>query len=349
MSVIHKKPQTLWYTRCPVPTASGIALNKGWIENEFKPDGIEVISLRQSDDVKVREAHYTHNLDNAFRQGGNVPAIYAKSEGADTALIGLHWVSQYQGLLTRSNSDIKEISSLKKKRFALPIRHNDPIDFWRSMSLAAYTAALSLQGLNLEDIELVELPISASYIDVNKGNVDPHAIVPRLERQHSTEVLALLNDKVDVIYGHSAWGCHIREMFSLYEIINIRDCSDDRLKIINRHPKVLTVSRQLLESHPDLVDRYVFQVIKAAKWAQKNQDEARRILAQEIGVAEYWIDEGCGNNIINELNISLETELVDALNARQIFLKKHGFINNLIDLDSWVDNGPLKRAQQLNI
>ena len=51
----------------------------------------------------------------------------------------------------------------------------------------------------------------------------------------------------------------------------------------------------------------------------------------------------------NELNISLETELVDALNARQIFLKKHGFINNLIDLDSWVDNGPLKRAQQLNI
>ena len=340
-------PETLWYTRCPVPTASGIALSKDWIQNEFKSDGIDVTSLRQSDDVKIRASHYTHALDNAFRQGGNAPAIYAQSEGADTALIGLHWVPQYQGILSLHDSGITDVAHLKGKRFALPVRKNDPIDFWRSMSLAGYEATLSLAGLNLKDVDLVELPISASYIDVNKGSTDPHAIAPRLEQQHSTELLSLLNGQVDIIFGHSTWGCHIREMFSLREIINIRNCGDDQLKISNGQPKTLTVSRQLLDNHPDLVDRYVVQLIKAAKWAREHKSEARRILAQEIGVAEYWLDEGCGVDVVDNLDISLAPHLIEALDHRQKFLKQHGFIKKLIDLDNWIDRGPLERAQSL--
>jgi hypothetical protein len=27
---------TLWYTRCPVPTGLGIALQKGWLEESFR-------------------------------------------------------------------------------------------------------------------------------------------------------------------------------------------------------------------------------------------------------------------------------------------------------------------------
>jgi ABC-type nitrate/sulfonate/bicarbonate transport system substrate-binding protein len=340
------QPETLWYTRCPVPTATGIALSKGWIENEFKSDDIEVTSLRQSDDEKIRAAHYTHALDNAFRQGGNAPAIFSQSEGAETALIGLHWVPQYQGILALNDSGITDLSHLKGKRFALPVRKNDPIDFWQSMSLAGYEAVLSLAGLTLDDVELVEFPITASYIDVNKGT-DPHAIAPRLERQHTEELKALLNGKVDIIFGHSVWGCHIREMFSLREVYNLRNCGDEKLKISNGQPKTLTVSRQLLDKHPDLVDRYVGQLIKAAKWARENKSETLRILAQEIGVAEYWLDEGCGTDIANNLDISLEAHLVDALNQRQKFLKKHGFIKNLIDLDHWIEKGPLERAQKL--
>jgi ABC-type nitrate/sulfonate/bicarbonate transport system substrate-binding protein len=34
----------LWYTRCPVPTASGIAIHHGWINEEFAKDGIAVSS-----------------------------------------------------------------------------------------------------------------------------------------------------------------------------------------------------------------------------------------------------------------------------------------------------------------
>ncbi len=31
---------TLWYTRCPVPTAFSLAINLGWLEEEFRPTAL---------------------------------------------------------------------------------------------------------------------------------------------------------------------------------------------------------------------------------------------------------------------------------------------------------------------
>lgn len=41
-------PSTLWFTRCPVPTATGIAADRHWLSEEFAPDGIEVRSLQDA-------------------------------------------------------------------------------------------------------------------------------------------------------------------------------------------------------------------------------------------------------------------------------------------------------------
>ena len=55
---LTNNPDTLWYTRCPVPTASGIAIHHGWLDAEFAPDGIAIRSLRASADRAVRESHF---------------------------------------------------------------------------------------------------------------------------------------------------------------------------------------------------------------------------------------------------------------------------------------------------
>ena len=68
----------LWYTRCPVPTASSIAISQGWLDDEFTPDDIAVASLRASDSASVRESHFDHKLDDSFRQGGNIPPIWTR-------------------------------------------------------------------------------------------------------------------------------------------------------------------------------------------------------------------------------------------------------------------------------
>ncbi len=45
---------TIWYTRCPVPTATGIAADLGWLGDEFAADGIS----RE----EAANYHYTHAL-----------------------------------------------------------------------------------------------------------------------------------------------------------------------------------------------------------------------------------------------------------------------------------------------
>ncbi|MGW2849135.1 ABC transporter substrate-binding protein, partial [Streptomyces sp. NPDC001274] len=70
-------PSTLWFTRCPVPTATGIAADRGWLTEEFAPDGITVRSLQDNAPGTDPAAHFTHALPGLFREGGNVPALWA--------------------------------------------------------------------------------------------------------------------------------------------------------------------------------------------------------------------------------------------------------------------------------
>ena len=100
------KVDTLWYTRCPVPTPLGIAAQLGWIEDEFKGDGITVRTLQDQVDPAIRESHYDHKLDNSFRQGGNIPAIWARSTGRETRVVGLTWTDEAQVILTLPKTGI---------------------------------------------------------------------------------------------------------------------------------------------------------------------------------------------------------------------------------------------------
>ena len=84
---------TLWYTRCPVPTGLGIAVQKGWLQDTVGALGTQVQSLRESTDKAVRESHFDHTLRNSVRHGGNIPAIWARAQGRETRVIGLSSVS----------------------------------------------------------------------------------------------------------------------------------------------------------------------------------------------------------------------------------------------------------------
>ena len=345
MSSDHQT-KTIWYTRCPVPAASGISIAKGWMAEAFSKHGVAVQSLRHSPEREIRNAHYTHGLDDAFRQGGNVPALYARSVGADTKLIGLSWAPQYAALVCKRESGIESPADLEGKRLALPVRLNDSVDFWQSMSLKAYDVALRSAGLSRDDVDLVRLEIQGSFVDTNSStNVDPHDHVPRLERQHLTELTALIRDEVDVIFAHSLWGVQMREQFNLNEILNINTLGDQDSRIGNEQPVTLTVSGGLLRDKPDLVDTYVAETQRAALWASRHPDEARRVLASEIGCAEYWLDEGTSPDISSQLTLSFDQILVDSLKKRQEYLIANGFLASRVDFADWIDTGPLERAK----
>ena len=75
----------LWYTRCPAPTPFGIAIQQGWLDDEFRDEGIDIQALQDSRDPVIRQSHFTHSQAHSFRQGGNIPALWAAPPMAEAA------------------------------------------------------------------------------------------------------------------------------------------------------------------------------------------------------------------------------------------------------------------------
>src|SRR5690606_6655293 len=153
----------IWFTRCPVPTATGLAYKLGWLGEEFAADGIKVDTLQ--DNRQLGRHHYDHQLDSLIREGGNILALAARAQGAPTRLIGLTWIDEWQTILVRPDSDISEPAHLKGKRLALPDwsehaipSHARGSSIARGMSLQGYRGALEYAGLGFHDVELVEVP-----------------------------------------------------------------------------------------------------------------------------------------------------------------------------------------------
>ena len=76
----------LWYTRCPVPTPLGLAVQLGWFKDEFGPEGIVLNSLQESLDEKIKESTTTWPSPFAraaiFRPSGRKPMAVTPASSA---------------------------------------------------------------------------------------------------------------------------------------------------------------------------------------------------------------------------------------------------------------------------
>lgn len=332
-------PKTIWFTRCPVPTASGIAITKGWLRARYKACGVDFASLRTHADQQIRSSHFTHSLENSFRQGGNAPAIHARASGADTKLIGLQWARQYQAIVAR------EPRALKGAIIGVPLRPGPEIDFWRAANLQGIQNVLEGQGLTLEDVTIKYLTRDESYFAADPGDQGDQLSVERISRLPMTETLALLRYEVDAILAYGPWGNAIRAQFGLVELARLSEDAAFAHQANNEAPLTLTVSASLLETHPDLVDDYVLELLRTAAWARDNQAEALKILAREMATSEYWVEKSYAGTIVAELDFDLTPQLLAGITLRKDFLRDHGFLPGDFAISDWVDAGPLTRAR----
>lgn len=341
-------PDRLWYTRCPVPTASGIAIHKNWLSEAFAPEGIEVTSLRASPDRTIRESHFDHVQINSFRQGGNAPPIWSRSEGRDVVVVGLTWLPQYQSILALPGSGIKSVQDLRGKKLALPRRVKDKIDFWRASALQGYLQSLAAVGLSAEDVELIDLPVERAYIQEQTAS-DRGGLFDARQTASSAreEAFALIRGEVDAIYHYGALGPQLQEFLGAITVVDLNHHPDQRVAINNGTPNVLSVSGQLVREHPDLVARYLAEVLRAARWAKSHRQEAQQIVAREVSVVDEWVPAAFDDSLFDNLEPSLRPELINALRIRKDFLLKHGFIRKDFSIDEWIEPGPLAAAHAL--
>ena len=333
------KVDTLWYTRCPVPTPLGIAAQLGWIEEEFKGDGIAVRTLQDETDPSVRESHFDHKLDNSFRQGGNIPAIWARSAGRPTRVVGLTWTDEAQVILTLPRSGIRSVRDLAGKKLAVATRPEDKIDFWKATTIRAYVAALGLHDLSVNDVTLVELPrAGASSVGPRTGEA-----APRIE--DSLEAQALLRGDVDAIFHKGSRGLELADAIGAEIVFDVGAHPDPKIRVNNGSPRTLTVDAGLIERDLPLVVRLVKRVLLAGRWAAEHPQEAVAYVARETRSSEAAVRRAYGSDVNHHLRTDLEESSIAALADFTSFLHQWKFIPNPLDVRAWIDPSPLQRAQ----
>jgi ABC-type nitrate/sulfonate/bicarbonate transport system substrate-binding protein len=319
-----------------MPTASGIAIELGWLDEEFASDGIEVLSLRASADRAVRESHFTHGQDDSFREGGNTPPIWSRSRGADTCLIGATWIDQYQTIVALPGSGIRKPADLRGRRLGVPRHLNDQIDFWRAKSLRGVLTALQIAGLKASDVELVDLPEEETFLgDEATSRSGTLWSAKRQQAILRAEAFALVRGRVDAINLTGARGAMLEALLGAVQVVDLGGHPDPAVRISNGIPMAFTVSGALVRERPDLARRYLDTVRRAARWAREHTSEARRIIARELGDAEEFVEIAHGEGLFTNLEPSLSDELLQAMDDQQRFLRVHGFTEREIDVWEW--------------
>jgi ABC-type nitrate/sulfonate/bicarbonate transport system substrate-binding protein len=338
---------SVWYTRCPVPTASSVAITEGWLDREFAADQTAVRSLAESPELAFRHAHYTHAHPALFREGGVVPPLWASSTAGANTLIGLARIDQFQGLLAPRGSRLAESGDLRGARIAVPARPGSQVDFARAISLHGIETTLAAAGREGGDVTLVDVPWEEDFISHATGASRASLYTARENvRLYTPEVLALVRGDVDAMY---AAGPHALAAAALIDAVPVPGLATngDPPGRVPSHLRILTVSTQLAQTRPDLVARYACGLLRAAEWATAHPDAAWRVIAAEVGVAEEWAQAAYAPQTVTDLRPRIADDLLDTLQNRSDFLHSHGLIPRPVDVRAWLDPGPLRTALAL--
>jgi ABC-type nitrate/sulfonate/bicarbonate transport system substrate-binding protein len=335
----------IWYTHCPFPTAFGVALRKGWIHDEMGRAGIEVRALGASGDPDVQRFRREKTAPRSFRQGGNVAPLIARSRGNDIRLIGLSRTTGGYPLLTLPDSGIRTANDLIGRRIAIPRRPYSSVDIWRAAALRTAGNLLATSGLNTHDVELVDVVIKGEYFE-NQGQpgtplIPAEGIADTVSSAQKAEVLALLRGEVDAIASEAATASLLATTLGLIEVQPGKTPVD---AINNRSLLAVTVSGGLLDREPELVVSVLVQILAAAEWSIDEEAESKRLIALEAGIHEDLLERSFSPSVNRQLSVDLRPDKVGQLISQHDFLLEHGFLENEVDFDQFIEAGPLQTA-----
>jgi 2'-hydroxybiphenyl-2-sulfinate desulfinase len=322
------------FTICPVGNASYIAAKKGWLDEALAPLGVRPVRL-QTLSSEHWKAHFDYSDDALFREGGNIPPLWAKSTGAGVVLIGAAALATKQYIVVKNDSPLVRVEQLAGRRVGIPVRSKALIDFRMADALQGFRIALASRGFLLSSANIVKIVTEDSFhsTPLDEGRKG----LPK-------EFDALENGEIDAVcvkqarVGLALTTGKFRILYDLAE--NKKQLSP----INNIYPEILTVSQRLAEERPDIVAAYVKQVVRAGRWAKTHYGEALKFLAEQIFATETQAAISFDPDFNWHLELNLSEENLNLLEGQKRFLYDNGFIDNDFELSDWTDSRFLKIA-----
>lgn len=169
-----------------------VAKKKGWLEAELKREKVSVKWTSFLAGPPMNEAFAAGQEDIGLL--GDTPAIIARAAGQDIRVIGLaSRASKALAVVVRKNAHINSAKGLKGKKVAVT-----------KGSYAHHLLALVLQnnGLTMNDIQLINLPVADIGTALDAGEIDAGAIwEPFITKWEDSNTIRVLTDGTNIKKG----------------------------------------------------------------------------------------------------------------------------------------------------
>jgi ABC-type nitrate/sulfonate/bicarbonate transport system substrate-binding protein len=353
LSKVKLNWKEVWYTNCPLVSASNVDQELGWTREEYKKIGVKYAFMRSTPDNDWYP-HYIHNLDNLIRFGGLFPPVAVHADVRRTRLLGVTHAPHEGGcMLVRARDDIYTMADLKGKKIGLSKSLNTiKNDWWRIQEHQGIELMLRINGMTMDDVEIVEFPYEDAWYN------DPAMVGPPMEnpselwlkRDHKHDLAfrplepALEKGVVDAIYTQSKVFQHLQEATGKFKAIeDLSRYPDWTLQVANI-PAAITCTDVMAEKHPELVVTFMKGMIKVGRWANEHKHAAAVILDKQT----FYLDVEDTYEGIKHIDMvpNLSPQNLASVEIGKDFMLSHGYIKKDFDVQKWAAPEFLEQASK---
>ena len=332
----------VYYTNCPLISASNVDQELGWTKEEYKKIGVNYQYMRSRKEINWYP-HYIHNMDNIIRFGGLFPPVHVHADIRRTVLLGVtHAPAEGGVMMVRSRDDIYTMKELKGKKIGLSRSQNQiKTDWWGIQEEQGIELMLRLNGMTRDDVEIVEFPYPDDWYDnpemMGTEMENPSELWIKRDQKYDLAFrpleTALGEGIIDAMYLQSKPLQQLTEATGNFKAIeDLSRYPDWTLQVANI-PAAITCSDVMAEKHPELAVTFLKGMIKAGRWANEHKRAASVILNK----GTFYLNEEQTYEGIKPIDLvpNLSPQNLRSVEIGKDFMLSHGYIRNDFDVNEW--------------
>lgn len=267
---------------------------KGWVEQEFKKDGIDTRWVLSLGSNKALEFLNGGSIDFGSTAGG--AALVGKANGNPIKAIYVYSRPEWTALVTGKDSAIKSVADLKGKRVAVT-RGTDPHLF--------LLQALNQAGLSEKDIKPVLLQHPDGGRALVSGQVDAWAgLDPHMAQHELKEGVVLF---------------HRDPSLNTYGVLNVREAfAKENPALVERLLKVYERGRKYALENPDELRGYLVKAAKVEDAVAQKQLSERTDLSNPVIGDEHRKALTAAGTVLRDIGVLKADTDIQALVAELI-------------------------------